>query len=57
MPFLCRFGRHSPVRDRQLIDIADMRQETHCKRCGLAMEREAGTPWRVKIQPIKAERT
>lgn len=51
MRFLCRFGRHSPVRDKQLIDVDEMRQETHCKRCGAPMERESGTPWRLQHEP------
>jgi hypothetical protein len=57
MHLMCRFGRHSPLRDKQLIDITDMRQETPCKRCGAPMERQAGTPWRVQLQPIPVART
>jgi len=57
MRFMCRLGRHSPLRDKQLIDISDMRQETHCKSCGAPMEREAGSPWRVLLPPAKAART
>ena len=57
MPLMCRFGRHSPRRDKQLINIADMRQETCCKRCGVPMDRKAGTPWRVQLQPPEPART
>jgi hypothetical protein len=56
MHLMCRFGRHSPLRDKQLIDMSDMRQETACKRCGAPMERQAGTPWRVQLQPIPVAR-
>jgi hypothetical protein len=45
---LCRYGHHAPVRAKSLIDINDMRQETYCKRCGIPMERQAGSGWRVQ---------
>jgi hypothetical protein len=47
-PFLCRLGRHAPVRRKAVMDINDFSQETYCKRCGAAMERETGGSWRLR---------
>lgn len=46
MNILCRLLRHEPMRDKALLDLGDMRQRGHCKRCGVAMERDPRSPWR-----------
>jgi hypothetical protein len=48
MPFLCRLGRHAPVRNKALMDINDFSQQSYCKRCGALMERESGRSWRLQ---------
>ena len=48
MRMLCRIGHHSPARSKALIDLKDLRQETRCKACGAAMERELGSAWRLQ---------
>ncbi|HXS50490.1 MAG TPA: hypothetical protein VN713_10235 [Sphingomicrobium sp.] len=47
MNILCRLLRHEPMRDKALLDLDQMRQRGHCKRCGAAMERDPRSPWRV----------
>lgn len=49
MRLLCRIGRHQPLRDKARLDLQEMRQNGHCKRCGAAMERDANSPWRLKL--------
>jgi hypothetical protein len=53
MSILCRLTGHLPLRDKQLIDIDGMTQHAWCKRCGAALEREPGTPWRG-ADPVSA---
>ena len=48
MKLLCRMGRHRPLRDKARLDLQDMRQNGHCRRCGVPMEREPNSPWRLK---------
>jgi hypothetical protein len=48
MKLLCRIGRHVPLRDKALLDLKQMRQNGHCKRCGAPMERDPESPWRLK---------
>jgi len=48
MHLLCRIGRHSPARAKALIDLTDLKQQTRCKKCGLLMEREPGSAWRLR---------
>jgi hypothetical protein len=45
MHFLCRMGRHKPARTKSLMDINDLSQETHCRRCGAQLRREQGGGW------------
>lgn len=47
MTLLCRLLRHEPQRGEALIDLDHMKHKGHCKRCGVPMERDPGTPWRV----------
>jgi hypothetical protein len=48
MRFLCRFGRHAPVRTQSLLDPNDMKRRTHCRRCGAPMVREPESGWQVE---------
>ena len=47
MSFLCRMGRHSPLRDKQLIEVGVLVKHAHCRRCGVMLERDPGSPWRL----------
>jgi hypothetical protein len=48
MSLMCRIGRHSPARAKALINLTELKQQTRCKKCGLPMERESGSGWRVR---------